>query len=413
MTAAQHGDLPVITDVAREAGVSYQTVSRVINASGPVRASTRARVLAAIEVLGWSPNEAAQSLSRRRTVPETPGAETPGAENPGAVRPVLVSAAPGPTPASLDGTADVDETTPAGAGDDASAGGTRPSSLVLVTGGSGKLGRATVDHLLAEGHRVVVVDLVAPHRPDVPWTRADLTDPGQALEVLSGIDDRWERPDAVVHLAAIPAPGLLPDATLFATNITTTYNVFAAARRVGITEVVWASSETVLGLPLDVPPPSFPLDEETGPTPTTSYSLSKTLEEEMARQFARWCPEMKLVGLRLSNVMAVEDYAAFPSFDADAALRRWNGWSYIDARDAARAISAGLRHPDRGADVFVIANGDTVMSRPTAELAALEFPGVPVHCELGQHTALMSTEKARRVLGWVPAHTWRDHVPGR
>ncbi len=112
-----------------------------------------------------------------------------------------------------------------------------------------------------------------PHRPDVPWTRADLTDAGQALEVLSGIDDRWERPDALVHLAAVAAPGRLPDATLFATNITTTYNVFAAARRVGVRDVVWASSETVLGLPLTVPPPSFPLDEDTVPTPTTSYSL--------------------------------------------------------------------------------------------------------------------------------------------
>jgi len=269
-----------------------------------------------------------------------------------------------------------------------------------------------VDHLIDEGHRVVVVDLVPPHRSDVPWTRADLTDAGQALEVLSGIDDRWDRPDAVVHLAALPAPGLLPDATLFAANIRTTYNVFAAARRVGITDVVWASSGTVLGLPLDVPPPSFPLDEDTGPTATTSYSLSKTLEEEMARQFAAWCPEMKLVGFRLSNVMAVEDYRLFPSFDADPALRRWNAWSYIDARDAARAIAAGLRHPDRGADLFVIANSDTVMSRSTAELAALEFPGVPIATPIGHvHESLMSTAKAQRVLGWVPVHSWRDHVP--
>ena len=395
MTAAHHGDQPIIiTDVAREAGVSYQTVSRVINDSGTVRASTRARVLAVIEALQWSPDEAARSLSRRRAPVEA--AAGPSGQSPRAAE------APGGGPSS----------SLRGLREGAGRGGVHAPATVLVTGGSGKLGRATVDHLLDEGYRVVVVDLVAPHRPDVPWTRADLSDAGQALEVLSGIDDRWGFPDAVVHLAALPAPGLVPDATLFATNITTTYNVFAAARRVGITDLVWASSETVLGLPLAVPPPSFPLDEETGPTPTTSYSLSKTLEEEMARQFARWSPDTKLVGLRLSNVMAVEDYAAFPAFDADPALRRWNGWSYIDARDAARAVAAGLRHPGRGADLFVVANADTVMSRPTAELAALEFPGVPVRCELDEHTALMSTDKARRVLGWEPVHTWRDHVGG-
>jgi DNA-binding LacI/PurR family transcriptional regulator len=57
----------VITDVARRAGVSYQTVSRVVNVSGPVRASTRARVEEAIEHLGWEPDDAAQRLARRRS----------------------------------------------------------------------------------------------------------------------------------------------------------------------------------------------------------------------------------------------------------------------------------------------------------------------------------------------------------
>jgi nucleoside-diphosphate-sugar epimerase len=287
---------------------------------------------------------------------------------------------------------------------------TAPERHVLVTGGSGKLGRAVVDLLVREGHRVSVVDLVHPGRADVAWTRADLTDFGQAVGVLTGVDDRWPSPDAVVHLAALPAPGLQPDATLFAANVTTTYNVFAAARVAGVDTVVWASSETVLGLPFDVPPPHLPLDEDCGPTPNSSYSLSKTLEEEMARQFARWRPELSIIGLRFSNVMEPADYAAFPSFDADPALRRWNAWSYIDARDGATAVLAALDHPGRGADVFVIANADTVMSRPSTELAAEQFPGVPVRGPLEGNQALMSSERARRVLGWTPGHSWRDEV---
>jgi nucleoside-diphosphate-sugar epimerase len=281
---------------------------------------------------------------------------------------------------------------------------------VLVTGGSGKLGRAVVDRLVTDGHRVSVVDLAPPGRDDVAWTRADLTDFGQAVGVLTGVDDRWPGPEAVVHLAALPAPGLRPDATLFAANVTTTYNVFSAARIAGVERIVWASSETVLGLPFDEPPPHLPLDEACGPAPTSSYSLSKTLEEEMARQFARWQPQLSITGLRFSNVMEVADYAAFPGFDADPAARRWNAWSYIDARDGAGAVVAALAHAAPGADVFVVANADTVMQRSSEELAAGWFPGVPLLGPVPGNQALMSSAKAARLLGWVPQHSWRDEV---
>ncbi len=62
-------------------------------------------------------------------------------------------------------------------------------------------------------------------------------------------------------------------------------------------------------------------------------------------------------------------------------------------------------------DVFVIANADSVMSRPTAELAASTFPGVEVRKELGRNESLLSIDKARRVLGYEPAHRWRDELP--
>src|SRR4029450_5691176 len=111
-----------------------------------------------------------------------------------------------------------------------------------------------------------------------------------------------------------------------------TYNVFAAARAARIKNVVWASSETVLGLPFTVPPPYIPVDEEYHPRPESTYSLVKTLEEEMAAQFCRWDPELKMVGLRFSNVMDPADYARFPSFEAGARLRNFNLWGYIEGR---------------------------------------------------------------------------------
>jgi nucleoside-diphosphate-sugar epimerase len=285
-------------------------------------------------------------------------------------------------------------------------------STVAVTGSSGKLGRHVVAHLAEHGHRVIALDRVpAPASRAAAFVRVDLTDFGQVTEALTHVDDVHDGIDAVVHLAAIPAPGLTTNAATFSNNITATYNVFAAARRAGIRSVVWASSETVLGLPFEMPPPYIPVDEEYHPRPESTYSLVKTLEEEMARQFCRWQPDLTMVGLRFSNVMDEQDYAEFPGFDADARARSWNLWGYIDGRDGAQAVRLALEHCARGTggvEVFVIANADTVMSRSSAELAAEVFPDVPVTRALGEHETLLSIEKARRVLGYTPAHSWRD-----
>jgi nucleoside-diphosphate-sugar epimerase len=279
---------------------------------------------------------------------------------------------------------------------------------VAVTGGSGKLGRATVAALLDAGHEVVNLDAVPAREPRCPFTRVDLTDYGQVVDVLTGLDSRYDRIDAVVHLAAIPGPGMVPNAATFDHNITATHHVFAAARAAGIENVVWASSETLLGLPFEkTPPPYFPVDEEYPARPDTSYALAKHLEEGMAAQFCRWNPRLKMVGLRFSNVMEPADYAAFPSYDADPALRQWNAWGYIDSRDGAQAVVRALAYDATGLEIFIIANADTVMSRSSASLAAEWFPDVPVTRELGEHETLLSIDKARRVLGYEPGYGWR------
>jgi nucleoside-diphosphate-sugar epimerase len=282
---------------------------------------------------------------------------------------------------------------------------------VAVAGGSGKLGRAVVRDLAGHGYDVVNLDRAAPPA-DAPgdFVRVDLGDYGQVAQALSRVEDRYDAVDAVVHLAAIPAPGLVPNTTTFVHNITATHHVFAAARAAGIRSIVWASSETVLGLPFDTPPPYLPVDEEYHPRPESSYSLAKTLEEEMARQLCRWDPQLKMVGLRFSNVMYPEDYAEFPSFDADPLSRKWNLWGYIDARDGAQACRRALEADLAGCEVFIIANADTVMSTPSVDLARQVFPDVEVRGEVRGTDTLLSIEKARRVLGYEPEHSWRDEV---
>ncbi len=279
---------------------------------------------------------------------------------------------------------------------------------IAVTGGSGKLGRAVVLDLREHGYDVVVLDQVVP----VGWTegvtRVDLTDYGQVLGALTRLDDRHSSVDGIVHLAAIPAPGLAPNATTFANNVVSTYHVFEAARVAGIRNVVWASSETVLGLPFDTPPPYIPVDEEYRGRPESSYSLGKAVDEELAHHFCRWDPLTKIIGLRFSNVMEPHDYAAFPSFEGDPQLRKWNLWGYIDARDGAQAVRRALELEATGYDVFIVANADTCMTTPSADLAAAVFPDVPLARPVTGTETLLSIDKARRVLGYEPQHSWRD-----
>ena len=284
---------------------------------------------------------------------------------------------------------------------------------VLVTGGSGKLGQAVLRDLVAHGHDVLNLDQQALPKPICPSVRLDLTNFGEvAAAIMGGVDERKGPFDAVVHLAAIPAPGLAPNAKTFANNVPTTYNIFEASRLAGIKNIVFASSETVLGLPFDTPPPYAPVDEDYYPRPETAYSLGKLLDETMAAQFCRWDPELRIVGLRFSNVMNPEDYAAFPRFDADPKARKWNLWGYIDARDGAQAVRRSIQADFKGFEAFIIANADTVMSRSNMSLLAEVFPDVPTKGNLTQNGTLLSIEKAKRMLGYSPQFSWRNEVAG-
>ena len=279
---------------------------------------------------------------------------------------------------------------------------------IVVTGGTGKLGRSVLARLREDGHEVVNLDRAGVRTREL--VVVDLRDYGQVVDAILGIDDRHGGVDAVVHLGAIPAPGIMSDVATFHNNMLSTYNVFQAARRAGISRIVYASSETVLGLPFETPPPYIPVDEEYPARPESTYSLVKHLEEQMAIQLTRWDPTLSITGLRFSNVMDPEDYAEFPSFDADPTLRRWNLWAYIDGRDGAEAVVRALENAPPGFETYIIANADTVMSRSSADLAAEVFPGVEVVKDLGEHETLLSIDKARRILGYEPRHSWRDHV---
>ncbi len=286
---------------------------------------------------------------------------------------------------------------------------------VVVTGGSGKAGRAAIKELLAHGYRVMNVDVAPPAEPLCHFLKADLNDLGQAVDCLKRaagtVDRRREplgEPFAVVHMAGIPAPGLAPDAVTFQNNLMTTYNIFSAATLVGLQRVVWASSETTYGLPLTRWPPEFaPVTEEHPLVPESGYALAKVLCERMAAEMHRWNPGTRFTGLRISNILEAQDYALIPGFQADETLRRWNMWSWVDSRDVGLACRLALEADVPGCDAFTIAAADTLMEKPSRALMAAHFPDVPLRGPLAEHGTLLSIDKARRVLGYAPRHSWR------
>lgn len=293
---------------------------------------------------------------------------------------------------------------------------------VIVTGGSGKAGRAVVRDLVEHGHDVINVDLVRSPEPVAPTTTVDLTDLGETIEALRGAE-------AVVHLAAIPAPRIRTVETTFRINVASTYNVFSAATLLGLARVVWASSETVVGLPFSAsqasnllddaartghrPEPDYaPIDEEHPLRPNSSYALSKVLGEEMARHFARWSG-IPFIGLRFSAIREPHEYDAFPANWDDPYRAAWNLWAYVDVRDVAQACRLALTADVGGAEAFIIAAADTVMPRPDRELLAECFPSVTLREGVGAHESLLSIDKARRLLGYAPAYSWREVLADR
>ncbi|MBX9884290.1 MAG: NAD(P)-dependent oxidoreductase, partial [Novosphingobium sp.] len=173
---------------------------------------------------------------------------------------------------------------------------------------------------------------------------------------------------------------------------------------------VWASSETILGLPFAEPPRFAPIDETHPLLPNWSYALGKRLGETMAEEFARWHPAMGIVSLRFSNVYMPEDYAALPQIQADPASRKWNLWSYIDAEDAAQACRGALEAATTGHEAMIIAAADNLMGRPSRDLMAEHFPGVPLAEALAGEAALLSSARAEELIGFQPRVSWRDRT---
>ena len=293
---------------------------------------------------------------------------------------------------------------------------------ILFTGGSGKAGRHVVPWLLDQGYRVVNIDLTPLDHPGVDNLQADITDSGQMFNVLTSYANFDELEpgtgvptfDAVVHFAAVPRILLKPDNETFRINTVGTYNVIEAATKLGINKIIIASSETTYGVCFadgKVNPDFLPVEEDDYDTnPTDSYALSKVVNEQTARSFAKRTGA-DIYALRIGNVIEPHEYAQnFPGYFADPAVRRRNIFCYIDARDLGQIVHLCIQKDGLGYQVFNAGNDDNSANLTSADLAKTFFPGTPLKRELGTYEALYSNRKIREVLGFKEQHNWRMYV---
>lgn len=294
---------------------------------------------------------------------------------------------------------------------------------IMFTGGSGKAGKHVVQYLVEHGCQVLNIDRTPLDNPAVRTLITDITDSGQVFNALSsymGLREfdpslRPVRADAVVHFAAIPRIMITPDNEVFRINTLGTYNVIEAAVALGIRKVIIASSETTYGLVFSHEPrdPAYlPLDEEYPVDPPDSYALSKICNEATARAFATRSGA-DIYAIRIGNVIEPHEYARFPEFFANPEGRKRILWSYIDARDLGQLILRAVETDGLGFQVFNAAQDDCSSDLPTAELLRRFYPNVRLTRPLGEHETLLANAKARRMLGFRPAHSWRTEPTAR
>ena len=288
---------------------------------------------------------------------------------------------------------------------------------IAVTGGHGKVGRVLVKYLKEKGYDVFTIDNDGADYLKEPFMKADLTDFGQTLDALSSVGkDVYGLPqqkafDVIIHLAGMGHQRVIPDGEELKTNVSVYYNVFEAARRLGIKDVIWAASEVAIGVPLDKTGVAYvPIDEAYPMRAYNVYALTKVLGEEMARQYCINDPEMRITCLRLSNVIDPEEYAEFKTWQDDPTQRIWNLWTYIDNRDAAQAFELAINYEARGKEDFFITNDETVMRTPTAELLEAYFPDVKQQKSFTGNETVISNKKAKEVLGFQPQFPWTKQV---
>jgi nucleoside-diphosphate-sugar epimerase len=277
---------------------------------------------------------------------------------------------------------------------------------VAVTGGAGRIGRATLQELKEHGHTVWSLDRVLP--PGGMAGRAlyvDLSDAGSVYGALSGAD-------AVVHLGAFPSTAHHSAEHVFVNNTAACANVAAACKAFGIKRVVYTSSITIYGMGrlARAGLTSLPIDESLSHQPQGAYPLSKWVGEEIFTLAAEESG-LQTASLRPSLVVGPDEWQTRgqPRDRAESFP-----WAHVDSRDVALAARLALEHLDElgpGNHPFNVNAAISHTRRPPAELLREHQPELARLAEsLDGLEAVYSIEKARRLLGYQPRYSWQTEL---
>ena len=301
---------------------------------------------------------------------------------------------------------------------------------VLVTGGMGGAASWIVQSLADDGCAVRCVDFDRPAPGAGPsnadFRAADLTDQGETWELVAEFD-----PDHVVHFAAYPNPLGHAGTHVYENNTMATYNVLSAAGTVGA-DVVWASSETVYGTVFAEPsylPDYLPIDVDHPLRPEDPYATAKVSGEEIARMVTRRYG-VSVTSIRPSWINYPGEYQTSTvreNFDPETAAvddmfglaehkAVGNFFSYVDIRDVVSLVEASMDADLEGHHAFMAVAGDNYLDMDTAAAIEAVYDDLPTDCELRGDESAIAHDHAAEVLGWTPAHSWREaeteSVPG-
>lgn len=283
---------------------------------------------------------------------------------------------------------------------------------VVVTGGSGRAGEYIIAELAANGYDVYNVDAVPP-RPDsasnaAQFWRVDVTDYGEVINALTGAD-------AVIHMAAIPAPNQDAEHKVFRINMMANWNVLEAAEVHGIGRICMASSINAVGAGWGsklYTPEYYPVDENHPTRVEDAYSQSKWLGEEMGEAFVRRRPgKVQIANMRFHALWGPETAKRHLESGDKMSIggRHPMGfWSWVGRHDAARACRLTIEKEFGGHEAFFINATDTVLEIPTMDALEAVHPGVEIREPLPGFKSPLSVRKAEELLDWIPVESWRE-----
>jgi len=283
---------------------------------------------------------------------------------------------------------------------------------VVVTGGSGRAGEYIIAELAANGYDVYNADFAPPRAGSASNTaqfwRIDVTDYGEVLNALTGAD-------AVIHMAAIPAPNMDPEHKLFRINMMANWNVLEAAEVHGIERICMASSINALGAGWGSKkhiPEYLPIDEDHPTRVEDAYSQSKWLGEQMGDAFVRRRPgKVQIANMRfhaLWDKETAERHKESGDQSSVGGRAPLGFWSWVGRHDAARACRLAIEKEFGGHEAFFINATDTVLDIPTMDAIEAEYPGVEIREPITGFKSPLSVTKAEKLLDWIPVESWRE-----